>query len=141
MDKLESFGVIESHNLEWDFDERPVITLEGVIRLPGGLCLGVSKVLNIDDDGYACTVVYSYNLSICGQSASEIFRYDNYHADRPHEGHTSPHHHHRFEPPGTEITNSPFELTVEEWPELALVIREAFDEAKRRLRVEQDQSA
>jgi hypothetical protein len=133
MDRLESAGIVASHNLEWNFDEKPVVTLDGVIKLAAGLCLGVRKVLNVDDAGYACTVVYSYSLYICGQGSSEIFRYDNYHPERPHEGHASPLHHHRFDPPGVEISGSPFELTVEEWPELAEVIREAFDIAKARV--------
>jgi hypothetical protein len=70
------------------------------------------------------TEKYSYNLNCDGKKRSEIFRYDNY-DDSPRPGHSSIHHCHRFDPPGRQILNSPFELHLEEVPTLGEVIEEA----------------
>jgi len=53
-----------------------------------------------------------------------IFRYDNAHPDYLHEGHNTPHHFHRFDPPGTEVSGSPFEIDSN-WPTLGEVIQQA----------------
>jgi len=69
---------------------------------------------------------YSYVCFIAGQSKSDTFRYDNFHADKPHAGHASSHHVHRFDPPGREVLGSPFHLADEDRPLMSEIILEAY---------------
>jgi hypothetical protein len=73
------------------------------------------------------TFRYSYQCYVTGQGNSEIFRYDNYHEESPHDGHDGPHHVHHFDPPGKQVDGSPFEVTEEKRPFLDAVIREAYE--------------
>lgn len=130
MEHFRNDGIIERDTLEWDFSDNPAVTLSGKIFFSAAsrLCLNVSKSLLITKrkSGKALirTVKYSYNLNFDGEKESEIFRYDNFDAV-PRDGHDSPHHCHRFDPPSREILNSPFELDEEEVPTLGEVIKEA----------------
>ncbi|HEY9870484.1 MAG TPA: DUF6516 family protein [Candidatus Obscuribacterales bacterium] len=129
MEHYRSLGIVLGDTLEWDFSDRPAITLQGKIFLAGNLCLNVTKSLREYKDranrSRIETVKYSYNLNIEGVDRSEIFRYDNF-DDTPRAGHSSCHHHHRFDPPGHEVEGSPFEFEdPERRPNLGQVIEEA----------------
>ena len=120
-------GVITELDLkeEWYWPKEkwqlPFLNIYGRVCLRGGLVLDVDKVLRITDVAgqyYIQTSAYSYNLSL---KEGNVFRYDNSHA---HGEHVTPHHFHRFDPPGTETAGSPFEIG-NNWPTLGEVIQQA----------------
>jgi hypothetical protein len=130
MKKLYSEGIVDSDDLEFNFEEAPAVTLMGVIRFGTAVELKVKKFLRIELHGKRqCLVTkrYSYQCHVVGQTKGEIFRYDNYHEDNPHKGHYGPHHVHRFDPPGKQAKGSPFHVEGENRPTLEEVIREAAE--------------
>ena len=126
-------NIIVEDTLAFDFAEDPVVTLMGAVKFGNAVELKVKKWLRKERHrGKECLVTkkYSYQCHIVGQSDSEIFRYDNYHEENPHEGHEEPHHVHRFDPPGRQVLDSPFEIKERDRPLLDEVIREAYQHAK-----------
>src|SRR5262249_3785169 len=124
-------GIISDDTLKWNFSEKKIVTLEGKIYFGDRqLSLNVMKILRITRGKkrkrLAKTETYSYNLNYERRKSSQVFRYDNYDS-KPRKGHKSVHHCHRFDPPGREILNSPFELHPEDYPTLGDVIREAYE--------------
>jgi hypothetical protein len=128
MNAMYADGIIKSDDLVFEFADDPVVTLIGTVRFGTKVALRVKKFMLIEwHDRSDCLVTkrYSYQCHIVGQSKSEIFRYDNYHDDQPHEGHAGPHHVHIFDPPGREVLGSPFEMKEEDRPLMDEIIREA----------------
>jgi len=121
MEKLKASGVVVFDGLELIQLDDGRLKIEGVVQCRGNLILSVYKALRLERTNTIPTVQtvrYSYNLSVAGQG--NIFRYDDAHT---HPGHSSKHHVHRFDPPGIENINSPFE-TGEDWPTLTEVLQE-----------------
>ena len=76
------------------------------------------------------TQTYSYHaLRRLRDTSRNLFRYDNIHA---HEGHSTPHHRHRFDRDGNEI--DPCEHVGEDgWPNLGQVLDELYEYHQQRL--------
>ena len=128
MNALYKEGIIKSDDLVFDFADDPIVMLTGAIKFGSKVVLKVKKFMLIERHGNTdCLVTkkYSYQCHIAGRTKSEIFRYDNYHEDNPHEGHGGPHHVHRFDPPGRQVLDSPFEIREEDRPLMDEIIREA----------------
>lgn len=134
MRRLYDKGIIEDDDLVIDWSKSPVITMKGAIRFGTDVELRVDKLLEIqkhyDDVDCLVTTLYSYVCCIRGLSNSDIFRYDNWHEDRPHKGHATPHHVHRFDPPGRQVLGSPFHLSDEERPVMSEIIEEAYQQSE-----------
>lgn len=128
MAKLQEERIVVDDDLDINFDEPEMITMIGTIRFDGPVVLSVKKwIVYVTHNEKECveTKLYSYQCHVGGVPDSEIFRYDNYHGDNPHDGHAEPHHVHRFDPPGKQIQGSPFEVSDDERPWFDEIIREA----------------
>jgi hypothetical protein len=137
MRKMRNEGIITDDDLKFDFADNPIVLMIGTVKFGTKVVLRVKKFMRIVD-GCLITEKYSYQCHISGRSRSEIFRYDNYHEDNPHEGHDGPHHVHRFDPPGRQVLHSPFEIREEERPLMDEIIKEAYQhsEAYRKMQSE-----
>lgn len=130
MDGLYKEGVVTDDDLQFVYDEDLVAALWGKIYFGGKIVLSVRKYFELQMNGNKQQMVtrrYSYQCHFDGKAKSEIFRYDNYHEEDLHEGHTHPHHVHRFDRSGKERKDSPNDM--EHAPFLDDVIREAHNES------------
>ena len=124
MDGFASSGFVREHTLEFVPQGSAVLGIVGEVSCRGDMMVRVEKYLDVlendSPDPLVQTFSYSYNASVRG--ASNVLRYDNWHA---HEGHPDEHHGHRMNwETGDELTGSPFWVGVTGWPTLSQFFEE-----------------
>ncbi len=121
MGQFRAQGFIILDDLEFAPDGFGIISVKGRVNCQYGLCVDVTKLLEIVEGDGAAALVQTFAYSYCAvlSGVGNVFRYDSAHAT-----HNEDHHVHRYDVLNGDTRGTTTIHGVDRWPTLGEVVEE-----------------